>query len=114
MNFIRKLWNGDFSLPITFWLFLIIGAGILNFTDSSLFEAGYFEFPMTQAKLILITTGAFFHLGYYILILVGVWRSSVKYIESGGSKFWGVASQLFVIIIFIQLIYILLSLAQMI
>ena len=50
-----------------------------------------------------------FGLCYFILTCTGVWRSSVKYDQSGGSKFWSGAAQLALIIGILRTIFVLYS-----
>ena len=109
MDLIKKLWNGDFSLPITFWLFHVLGNGILNLIDTSLASSGLYDRLLGQDQYFLIMTFVIFGLCYFILTCTGVWRSSVKYGQSGGSKLWSGAAQIAVIIGIVRTIMVLYS-----
>ena len=109
MDLIKKLWNGDFSLPITFWLFHVLGNGILNFIDKSLDISGLYDDLLVQDQYFFIIAFVIFGLCYFILTCTGVWRSSVKYNQSGGSKFWSGAAQLALIIGILRTIFVLYS-----
>ena len=109
MDIIKKLWNGDFSLPITFWLFHVLGNGILNLIDTSLDSSGLYDRLLIQDQYFFIITFVIFGLCYFILTCTGVWRSSVKYGQSGGSKLWSGAAQIAVIIGIVRTIMVLYS-----
>ena len=86
------------DFPITFWLFHVLGNGILNLIDTSLDSSGLYDRLLGQGEYFLIMTFLIFALCYFILTCTGVWRSSVKYGQSGGSKLWSGAAQIAVII----------------
>ena len=109
MDFIKKLWNGDCSLALTYWVFYVVGNGIITLIDTTLDGSGFYDRLIIQEQLFFFFAIAIFVLCYFIFTSVGVWRSSVKYGESGGSKFWGGAAQVAVAIGALLTIFIILS-----
>ena len=108
MDLIKKLWNGDFSLPITFWLFHVLGNGILNLIDTSLDSSGLYDRLLGQDQYFLIMT--FVILVYAISYLLVLGCGEVLYYgQSGGSKLWSGAAQIAVIIGIVRTIMVLYS-----
>lgn len=85
-----KLWNGEYSLPFTFWIFgivvrfiMITIMNILEIITSANYDGGYF------VVWILFTV-------LDVCILVGMWRSASKYT---GFKLWPILVKAYVIIV---------------
>lgn len=68
--FIKKLWRGEYSLPITYWVFGVLGniflGPPLNFIDPIASPVLFYSL------LSLITV-------YSVIVAVGIWRSATKY-----------------------------------
>ena len=66
---LRRLWEGEISLPVTYWVFGFLGNAVLNAT-------------YVGASLIAPELGAlllFPLLGYWYLMAVAIWRSAGNY-----------------------------------
>ena len=79
MSVLKRLWRGELSLPITFWLFGVGGLFLLSlpvivldqiYPDSD-------EMSWLAARLYLISF--FFAIIYFIFIFVANWRSAWKH-----------------------------------
>jgi hypothetical protein len=73
-----RLWRGEFSLPVTFWVYGFLGsfvwAVLIVFVASATHSADIVSaFNLAQA-------------GYYVIVVVGIWRSSARY---KGNPIWG-------------------------
>ena len=99
MSFFRKLWRGEYTLPVAFWGFFCGGliAWILVFF--LVFAAGRFVFYLTlgadPTSLALIVCSVVFH-AYLIMASVGVWRSAEPYWTSASGRFWAGAARVVV------------------
>lgn len=95
---IKRLWNGDFSLTVSFWLFGILLSPIsvvLDITPNRLLVSllyfiweRVFVISGLSRGLDLIATALIallITLVYQAIWLIGTWRSSVKYT---GNKLW--------------------------
>ena len=99
MKGIQKHWRGEISLPISFWingilltLILMLSMVILVFLLPQYSEQFYFGFIVTVNILIYPWQG------------VGVWRSSSRYVENTGKKFWAHAARICVVLGFLGFI----------
>jgi hypothetical protein len=93
MATIKKLWSGGYSLPVAFWLFHILGVclAFLLLVVALLLaiQAGRFDLGVVLASIPFWT--------YWIVSVVGVWRSASPYIaKSGAKRFWGWAARILV------------------
>jgi hypothetical protein len=95
--FLLKLAQGDYGLPKTYWLFGVLG-NLLFIFPTMLFAAA------ESMPLLFLTLIA--HLAYSLIVAVGTWRASDKYL---GPKAWAILAKIFVIVfilrLFVQLIY---------
>ena len=84
-NFFVKFWNGDLSLPMSYWLVGVVFSFVVGFVigiiviSSGLHEDAMFGFLIP----------------WYIYTFVGIWRSSDKY---KGPKFWAILAKIAIII----------------
>ena len=86
MNYIRKHWRGELSLPISFWInFVLLNIGIRVF-EAWLTDYSPFENPVTFSRLLIL---------YVILALaiiypwqiIGLWRACNRHIAELGKSF---------------------------
>ena len=84
MNFIAKLWRGEVSLGITYWIF---GGVVL-----SMFKL--FTLVTQSMNEDSAGFGIFAGLAYFVFISVAIWRSSLRY---PGPKIWMILAQLTVV-----------------
>lgn len=84
MSFIAKLWWGEVSLGITYWIF-----GGVVFSMLKLYTFAAQGMNDDTAGF-----GIFVGLAYFIFISVAIWRSSLRY---QGPKIWLILAQLSVV-----------------
>ena len=83
-NFFVKFWNGDLSLPMSYWLVGVVFSFVVGFVigiiviSSGLHEDAMFGFLIP----------------WYVYTAVGIWRSSDKY---KGPKFWAILAKIAII-----------------
>ncbi len=97
MNYIRKHWRGELSLPVSFWInFVLLNIGLQVF-DAWLTDYSPFEHPVTLSRLSII---------YLILALaiiypwqiIGLWRTCNRHMAEHRRRF--VARLVQVIVVF--------------
>ena len=84
-NFFVKFWNGDLSLPMSYWLVGIVFGLVVGFSIGML--AYSMGIPESAINFLILP--------WAIYSTVGIWRSSDKY---KGPKFWSVLTKIFLII----------------
>ena len=85
VNFFVKFWNGDLSLPMSYWLVGVVFSVVVGFVIVAIvIAAGLHEDAMFG-----------FLIPWYIYTTVGIWRSSDKY---KGPKFWAILAKIAVIL----------------
>ena len=83
-NFFAKFWNGDLSLPMSYWLVGVVFSVVVGFVIGAIvIAAGLHEDAMFG-----------FLIPWYIYTTVGIWRSSDKY---KGPKFWAILAKIAII-----------------
>ena len=82
-NWIRRHWDGDLSLGLSYWVNGILAGAVVNLL----------------ANLVPTETPPIANLGLVLLVIigavwssVGIWRSAGNNIRRGGSKFWSYAA----------------------
>lgn len=85
VNFFLKFWNGDLSLPMSYWLVGIVFGLVVGFS------IGMISYAMGMPEAAI----NFLILPWAIYSTVGIWRSSDKY---KGPKFWAVLTKILIII----------------
>ena len=84
-NFFIKFWNGDLSLPMSYWLVGVLFSAVVGFIIG----------------IFVISTGLQpdaifgFLIPWYIYTTVGIWRSSDRY---KGPKFWSILAKIAVVL----------------
>ena len=86
MNFIKKFWEGNISMVISFWVFnVLIGQIIIGLL------AIIVAFPLML----------FMWVPYKIWAVVGVWRSAAKY---KGKPIWSGLAKTYIVVLLILLV----------
>ena len=84
-NFFVKFWNGDLSLPMSYWLVGVVFSLVVGFVIGVIvIAAGLHEDAMFG-----------FLIPWYVYTTVGIWRSSNKY---KGPKGWAILAKVAVIL----------------
>ena len=100
MGVLRRLWQGKYALPVTFWLFYCVGlfacmflSGILVFLGLEISSSSGFD-----ARPIARASGLALVYGYLLIATVGVWRSAGPDLASPIwlSRIWAGAARLVV------------------
>ncbi len=99
-NYIIKHWNGDYSLPHSFWL---NGAIIANSTcylvDNFLVYLSDLPSTPEYSSYLLIIFDLFLFISICIWKVVGIWRSANRDIkEKNGNNSWGTAAKVVVVL----------------
>jgi len=107
MGVLRRLWQGKYALPVTFWLFYCVGlfacmvlSGILIFLGFAIsLSAGFDARPIARAAALALAYA------YLLIATVGVWRSAGPGLASPIwlSRIWAVAAR-FVVAVWIAMI----------
>ena len=84
-NFFLKFWNGDLSLPMSYW---VVGTG---FGVAFAFLVGIFTISAGMSEDAMWG----FFIPWQIYIAVGIWRSADKY---KGKKFWSILAKISVVL----------------
>ena len=84
-NHLKKFFNGDLSLPYSYWAFGVL----ISFGVS--FVSGFLSMMLTEnlglAYLVIVI--------WQIFITIGIWRSSDKY---KGPKFWAYITKIMMVV----------------
>ncbi|WP_417347142.1 hypothetical protein [Ferrimonas sp.] len=103
---IRRLFAGDVSLPVTFWLF----GGLVAAVGGRLFawtvEENTLAIVTSEYGLTMVTGLSWLFRGYLVFILIAIWRSAGNYT---GSTSWTVLARIVVLMNAVSLADVLLS-----
>lgn len=103
-NPFRKHWQGDYSLPFSYWVIGLLLTGALVFSVSHLDKVVPTGDLGARASGILIV-GV---IGSLLLIsvwqLVGIWRSATKHTSRGGRRLWSVLAKIGVCVGALQIV----------
>ena len=101
---IKKFWQGKVSLGVSFWVWYIIGGGVLSLPfwiipDAALNQVGWAAF---------LTAYFIFMLVAIIFLMMGVWRSAEEYKKIKRKKKqgagWGMAAQVYIVLSVIRIV----------
>ena len=100
--FIKTLIMGNYSLPMTYWVFYVVIGGILVFAWSTLAELPDFEgTPLVIAFILFLVS-----MSYLPVCLIGIWTSANKYIldkqKEKKSVVWGGLAKFMTVLGWIQ------------
>jgi len=73
-NILNRVWNGDVSMVVTFWVWFWAPGVVLNAIVDSI--------PLSYVLMFVVVSSV-----YFVFVLVGLYRSAKKY---KGRKFWQV------------------------
>ena len=102
---IKKFWQGKVSLGVSFWVWYIIGGGVLSLPfwiipDAASNQVGWAAF---------LTAYFIFMLVAIIFLMMGVWRSAEEYKKIKRKKKqgagWGMAAQVYIVLAVINLVF---------
>jgi hypothetical protein len=84
--FLKKLWRGEYSLPITYWVFNVLIGNLILGNIIALID------PAKNISYFLV--GLFLYLAYMITAAVGLWKSASLY---KGNVPWGIFAKISVV-----------------
>ena len=93
-NFFLRLFRGDISLPITYWVFGV-GTGIVFRFVNFLIEKNFIQIVMHDQGIALIKGYNIFAILISLFLSIAIWRSANKYDQSPG---WALVAKIMVII----------------
>ena len=108
---IKKFSQGKISLGVSFWVWYVIGGGVLSLPfwiipDAALDSEGLVAFMILYF---------IFMLGVIIFLMMGVWRSAEEYKKIKRKKRqgagWGMAAQVYIVLSVINMVLKLVGLA---
>lgn len=84
-NFIIRLFKGDVSLVVTYWVFGVLIGGVVARILLAAIEFNYSQLAMSKNGLLLVQSFYWVIIAYSAFILISIWRSAGKY---EGSSIW--------------------------
>ena len=94
-NFILKLFRGDISLPITYWVFGVLIGNFFFRAINLIIENNYAEISISESGLTMVQAFFYFTIGYSVFILIATWRSATNYTKN---SFWASAAKVSVVL----------------
>ncbi|MBL0116022.1 MAG: hypothetical protein IPP45_11855 [Sphingomonadales bacterium] len=97
-NYFIRHWNGDLSLPISYWVNLILFVGLGAFGLVFLFAL--FENAVNDLRIASFGWLMFWPLvyGLWVWAVVGVWRSATNHVHRSGPSGWATVAKAMVIL----------------
>jgi hypothetical protein len=94
MTVLRKLWWGEYSLPVAFWLFYCLGVFVFLIVGAIIL----FKSRTIDARPIALIVCIALIWGYQLTASVGVWRSAAPYWTSPilMQRAWAMAARIVV------------------
>jgi hypothetical protein len=78
-NFIVRLFKGDVSLPVTYWVFGVLIGGVGTRILFAAIESNYSQLAMDKNGLLLVQSVYWLVIAYTAFILISIWQSAGKY-----------------------------------
>ena len=78
-GFVARLFQGDVSLPITYWIFGALIGNVGFQVALTIIEFNYLEITSTQVGAWSVMGFYWLAIGYSIFMLIAIWRSAGKY-----------------------------------
>lgn len=102
-NFFARLYYGELSLPVTFWVFGVLLATLFNICLTALLyilfldpDASDFIAPLGGlGSMLVILAISLSALAYTFVVLVGQWRAATQY---KGRKLWAILVKICVVL----------------
>lgn len=94
MNYFIKHWKGELSLPVSYWINIVLVNLIFFYITE--YIAIRIKHPLFIIKFMIISN-IFFHFTIYLWQIIGTWKCSKKYINNG-KKFWARIVRIIIII----------------
>lgn len=95
INFVIRLFKGDISLAITYWVFGALIGGVGARIILAIIEFNYLNLAVAKSGWILLQSVYWSIIAYSVFILISIWRSASKY---KGDFIWTVLAKIAVIL----------------
>jgi len=95
VGFIKKLFAGDVSLPVTYWVFGVLIGNVAFQIALTIIESNYLELTSSQVGAWSVMGFYWIAVAYSIFMLVAIWRSAGKY---QGRAIWAGLARVMVVI----------------
>ncbi len=99
-DFFSDLTSGNYSLPMTYWVYGVLGGFVWAVAISSIVGALSSQVGAESLRSILQVLYLMM-LGYFAAVYIGIWKSADKY---EGNKIWSVLAKFIVIVTSIPMI----------
>jgi hypothetical protein len=97
LSYIKKHWNGEFSLAVSFWVNLVLLGFVLRAIDIVLSQPTLIESPVSQARAILIFVAVSLAV-IYPWQIIGAWRAAENHVERTKKRGWAMAAKVMITI----------------
>jgi ATP-dependent protease ClpP protease subunit len=97
VSYIKKHWDGDFSLAISFWVNLVLLGFALRAIDIVLSQPTLIESPVSQARAALIFLTVSLAV-IYPWQIIGTWRAADNHVEKTKKGRWAMAAKIMITI----------------
>lgn len=97
-NFVVRLFKGDVSLPITYWIFGVLIGGIGSRLALSAIEYNFSKLSLHDNGELIMSLVFWGFVAYFLFIAVAIWRSASKY---EGRPIWSYLAKFVVILNFV-------------
>lgn len=74
-----RLFRGDVSLPVTYWVFSVLIGGVFLGIVLGVIEFNYAKIAMTEYGPWLVQAFYWFAIAYTVFMFIAIWRSAGKY-----------------------------------
>jgi len=95
VNFVARLFNGDISLPVTYWVFVVLIGNFAFQIVNKIIEFNYTDIITTQTGSWSVMAFYWVAIGYTIFMLIATWRSAGKF---QGNAIWGRVARFVVVL----------------
>ncbi len=78
-NFFVRMFRGDISLRVTYWVFGVLIGGVAFWIVGMVIELNYAAIAMSSSGIWLVRAFIGFAIAYGVYIFIAIWRSAGKY-----------------------------------
>ena len=94
-NFLVRLFSGEISLPVTYWVFGILLGSFVPGLFEEVVKRNYVEIIQVKSSGLVLKGFFWFIVAYNIFIMIAIWRSAGKH---SGKKIWSGLARVAVVI----------------
>jgi hypothetical protein len=97
-NYFLRHWQGDLSLPVSYWVNTIILVGVLTVILFAAVAAVVNSNAGLRVVSFASLSALFFSIAAWFWSMVGVWRSAGHHVEKGGASGWANTARVIVVL----------------